>query len=275
MLKRFFGRMMLATTAVGLAIAPAAADVMDDIAERGKIVVGVKADYKPYGYLSSDGEIVGIEPDLAQDVADVLGVDLELVAVVASNRMQFLDQGKIDLMIATMTDTAERRGVVDIISPDYYSSGTNILARKTSEFDEWQDLDGVPVCGVQGAFYNRKTEEEFGADIIGFTGTSEALNALKQGRCAAFVYDDSFLASRLQEAEWAEYEMPLETIDDAPWGVAVKNGEERMARFMSGMVVDWHINGRIIELEKKYGLEPVPFTRRMHEDFLKFVPTAD
>src|SRR3546814_17277143 len=93
----------------------ASADVIDDIRKRGKLIVGVKADYAPYGYLSSDGKVVGLEPDLAQDVADTLGVGLELVPVVSSNRMQFLEQGKIDLMIATMTDTAERRGVVDKI----------------------------------------------------------------------------------------------------------------------------------------------------------------
>lgn len=274
-MKRIF---LAVLTIAGLSLGSVAAqaDVLDRIDERGRIIVGVKADYKPYGYLNPDGDIVGIEPDLAQDIADTLGVDLELVPVVASNRMQFLDQGKIDIMIATMTDTAERREVVNILDPDYYSSGTNIMARKASNFEEWGDLDGVPVCGVQGAFYNEKTAREFGADIIGFTGTSEVLNALKQGRCAAFVYDDSFLNSRLQEDEWSDYEMPLETIDDSPWGVAVKHGEDRMARFMAGMVVQWHTNGRIIELEKKYGLEPIPFTRRMHDMFRdQFVPSAE
>lgn len=257
------------------AVTPASADTLRDVIESGTLTVGVKADYKPYGYLDSDGNVVGIEPDLAQDAADVLGVDLELIEVVASNRMEFLEQGRIDVMIATMTDTNERRGVVEILNPDYYSSGTNILARESSEFSDWSDLDGAPVCGVQGAFYNRKTEEDFGADIVGFTGTSEALNALQQGRCAAFVYDDSFLNSRLQEADWSDYEMPLKTIDDAPWGLAVKSGEDAMAAFMSGMIVQWHTEGRIMELEEKYGIEPVPFTRRMHERYRGYIPDSD
>ena len=270
-------RILAAATAVAASLAiaaPASADTLQDVMESGTLTVGVKADYKPYGYLNSEGDIVGIEPDLAQDVADTLGVELELVAVVASNRMQFLDQGKIDAMIATMTDTAERREVVNILNPDYYSSGTNVMARKSSEFETWDDLDGVPVCGVQGAFYNRKTSEEFGAEIVGFTGTSEALNALRQGRCAAFVYDDSFLNSRLQEDRWSDYDMPLETIDDAPWGVAVKHGEDAMARFMSGMVAHWHTSGRIVELEREYGIDPVPFTRKMHERYRGYIPEA-
>src|SRR3546814_12709258 len=79
------------------------------IRKRGKLIVGVKSDQPPYGFLGSDGQIAGLEPDLARDVAAVLGVQLELVPVVSSNRMQFLDQGRIDLVIATMAATDERR----------------------------------------------------------------------------------------------------------------------------------------------------------------------
>lgn len=253
----------------------AQADVLDDIAERGVLRVGVKADYPPYGFLNESGEIVGIEPSLAQDVADVLGVDLELVPVVSSNRMQFLEQGQIDLMIATMTDRNDRREVVQGIDPNYYSSGTNVLALSAAELTEWEQLDGVPVCGIQGAFYNRKTEEEYGAEIVAFTGTAEALTALQQGTCVAFVYDDSFIVSALGQPEWADYEMPLPTIDDAPWALAVGQGEERFGNLMSGMVVNWHLSGRILDLETEFGVPNTPFAQHMHELFLGINPSID
>jgi polar amino acid transport system substrate-binding protein len=261
----------IATLATAAVTGSAAADAIDDIRKRGKLIVGVKADYAPYGFLDSSGKIVGLEPDLAQEAADTLGVQLELVPVVSSNRMQFLEQGKIDLMIATMTDTAERRGVVEIIDPNYYSSGTNILTK--GSFAQWEDLKGAPVCGIQGAFYNRKTSEEFGAEIVAFKGTAEALTALKQNRCVAFVYDDSFIVSRLAEADWQGWKMPLPTIDDAPWGLAVQKGQPAFAALMSGLVVKWHLSGRILELEQKYKLEQTPFAKKMHEMFLATNPS--
>jgi His/Glu/Gln/Arg/opine family amino acid ABC transporter permease subunit len=236
----------------------ASADVMETISERGTLVVGIRADYRPYGYLDSDGNHVGIEPELARDVAERLGVDYEFVPVVASNRMEFLQQGRIDLLIATMTDTEERRRAVNIVEPNYYSSGTNILAPKEVGFSEWEDLRGRPICGIQGAFYNRKTQEEFGAEIVAFTGTAEVLTALQQGSCQAFVYDDSFIVARLQEDEWADYEMPLETIDDAPWGLAVQHGEDNFYEFMSDTVADWHRTGKIIELRRSTASSPSP-----------------
>ncbi len=140
-----------------LGVSAAKADELQDIKKKGVLIVGTKADYRPFGYLDPSGKIIGFEPDLAADVAKRLGVKLELVPVVASNRIQFLQQGKIDLMIATMSDTPERRKIVDIVEPDYYASGTNVMAKKSENLKSWDQLqgqEGVPDPGLvlqQGA----------------------------------------------------------------------------------------------------------------------------
>lgn len=267
MFYKLINTLFVSFAAILLVCSSLQADVVDDIKARGKLVVGTKADYKPYGFRDSSGKIIGIEPELAQEVADRLGVKLELVPVVSSNRMEFLKQGKIDLMIATMTDRPDRARMVFIAQPNYYSSGTNVLARKKVSLKKWNDLRGKPVCGIQGAFYNKKTGQEFGAKIVAFKGTAEALTALKQNRCIAFVYDDSFVVAKLQDPKWKGYEMPLPTIDDAPWGLAVQLGEYRFYGIMSEMTMKWHASGRIIELEKKYGLTPSPFALKMKAKF--------
>jgi polar amino acid transport system substrate-binding protein len=258
------GFALLALSVAGQAVH---ADVIDDIKKAGVLKVGVKADYKPYGFLDPSGAIVGIEPELANEVAAKLGVKAELIPVVSSNRMQFLEQGKIDLMIATMTDTAERRKIVHIVDPNYYSSGTNILALKKIGFKKWEELKDKPVCGIQGAFYNKSTSEKFGAKIVAFKGTAEAYAALKQGSCIAFVYDDSALVAKTTEPDFADYEMPLTTIDDSPWGLAVKLGEDKFAKFVSEMIVGWHKSGRILALENKYGVTNTPFAKAMHDKY--------
>ena len=144
-------RIVASAVALGIiGVGVAKADVLDDIKKKGTLIVGTKADYRPFGYLDPSGKIIGFEPDLAADVAKRLGVKLELVPVVASNRIQFLQQGKIDLMIATMSDTPERRKTVDIIDPDYYASGTNVLAKKSEGLKSWDQLKGKKVCLIQG-----------------------------------------------------------------------------------------------------------------------------
>ncbi len=99
--------------------------------------------------------------------------------------MQFLQQGKIDLMIATMNDKPDRRQVVGIIDPLYYASGVNVLATRRPALKTWEQLKGQKVCGIQGAWYNKPVAEKYGADIVAFKGQAEAETALMQGNCIA------------------------------------------------------------------------------------------
>lgn len=231
------------------------------VMEKGKLTVGVKADYKPWGFRDSSGKIVGMEADMAADVAKIMGVDVELVAVQSSNRMQFLEQGKIDLMIATMSDRPDRRKVVGIVQPNYYTSGTNILAPKALKITKWEDLKGKPVCGKQGAFYNKIVSERYGAKIIAFTGNAEAKQALRDKKCVAWVYDDSSIMSDIASGQYNEFEMPLQSEDDNPWGLAVPTAEKDcvFGNFMSGVTYNWLQNGHLIELEKKWKIQPTKF----------------
>lgn len=239
------------------------------VMKRGKIVVGVKADYKPWGYRDTSGAIVGMEADMAGDVADAMGVDLELVAVQSSNRMQFLEQGKVDMIIATMSDRSDRRKLVGITQPNYYTSGTNVMSPKALGLKGWEDLRDKPVCGKQGAFYNKIVSERYGAKIVAFTGNAEAKQALRDKKCIAWVYDDSSIMSDLSSGDWPDFEMPLQSEDDNPWGLAVPIAERScvFGNFMSGMTYNWHQSGRLIELEKKWGIQPTRYLEDQHERF--------
>ena len=272
-----FKKLLMMTAALGVAAAaamPAEAaqctnDVWKKVMERGKIIVGVKADYKPWGFRSESGEIVGMEADMAQDVADAMGVELEMVAVQSSNRMQFLEQGKIDMMIATMSDRPDRRKIVGIPLPNYYTSGTNVMSPKALGLTKWEDLRGKPVCGKQGAFYNKIVTERYGANVIAFTGNAEAKQALRDKKCIAWVYDDSSIMSDLSSGNYDDYEMPLASEDDNPWGLAVPLAEKDcvFGQFMSGMTVNWHHSGRLIELEKKWGIQATQYLADQHKRF--------
>ena len=260
------------TVGLALALGASQAQAQNDrfmkVLKRGTLVVGVKADYKPWGFRDSSGKLVGMEIDMAQDVADALGVKLKLVPVQSSNRMQFLQQGKIDLMIATMSDKANRRKVVGIPSPNYYTSGTNVLAKK-GVVSSWADLKGKPVCGKQGAFYNKQVSQKYGAKIIAFVGNAEAKQALRDGKCVAWVYDDSSIMADLASGLYDDYEMPMATEDDNPWALAVPLEELNgiWGNFMSGMIYNWHSSGRLIELEAKWGIQTTQFVIDMNKRF--------
>lgn len=260
----------MATAGIALLVlgtATAQADTLSDIKQKGVLVVGTKADYRPFGFLDPAGKIVGLEPELAADIARRLGVKLELVPVVASNRIQFLQQGRIDLMIATTSDTPDRRKIVDFVDPNYYGSGTNVLAPRSANLKSWSDLKGKKVCLIQGAFYNKELQEKYGVEGVAFPGTAEAYGALRNGNCVAFAYDDTAIVGEMLKPEWSAYDMPLDTILFVPWGIAAKKGEKSLVDAVSQATIDWHKTGYLLQLEKKWGIKPTKFAQEMNAKY--------
>jgi len=226
MLKKVFLASVAAAVVIAGGASMAVADTLEDIIDRGKLVVGVKADYAPWGMRDANGKVVGMELDMIDDFAKRIGekagktIEVEKVVVVASNRMQFLEQGKIDMFIATMSNKPDRRKVVGIVQPDYYSSGVAVLANKDSGITSWDNIKGKKICGIQGAWYNKDYGLKNGADIIAFKGVSEVEKAVLDGRCVGWIYDDSAFIPRKVNApeKWKDFSIATTIVANVPWG---------------------------------------------------------
>lgn len=246
---------------------PAHADRLETVEKRGALVVGVKTDYPPFGMLDHAGAIVGYEPDIAREIAKRLGVEARLVGVSAANRLQKLEDGSVDLIIATMGDTAERRQIATLIEPSYYASGANVMTPAGKSFNNWGDLRGRKICATQGALFNRPMVERYLLDLQVFNGARDAKLALRDGRCAAWLYDDTAIAGDLLNPEWVGYEMPLPSTLLTPWSMALAAAERggRLARSIEDIVAEWHRDGFFLELEKRWKLKPSPFVAQNHQ----------
>jgi polar amino acid transport system substrate-binding protein len=247
----------------------AEADGVDRILAKGVIVVGTKADYQPFGFRDDSGAIVGFEPDLARDIAAELGVKLELVPVVASDRITLLVDGKLDLIIATMNDTPERRKLIDFVEPGYYASGVNALAPRSLHLHVWQQLRGKPVCTIERAFYIDAIAERYAPEVLAFKTTGDMYGALMAGHCRAAIYDDTAIIGQLQNPDWRDYEMPLLSIMVEPWGIGVRLAEARLKTRLSDQVKEWHRTGRIAALEDRWKIPHSGFAEEMHRQFVE------
>jgi polar amino acid transport system substrate-binding protein len=265
--RRLVGLALVVGIVAGIAGPGAAwAGSLEDIRAKGTLVIGTKADYQPFGFRDDSGAIVGFEPELAGELANALGVALKLVPVVATNRVSLLQSGDIDLVIATMNDTPERRKQVDFVEPSYYASGVNVLAPKTAHLHVWQELRGKPVCSVEGSFYIAEIKDRYSPDMHLYKDTNQVYAAVKSGECVA-AYDDAAIIGQLQKPEWRDYEMPLRSILVQPWGVAVKPGNADLAAFVGDLVKKWHASDHIEALEKTWHIPPSVFAEEMHRRY--------
>ncbi|SNT76821.1 transporter substrate-binding domain-containing protein [Paracoccus seriniphilus] len=243
------------------------AEILTTVLERGVLRVGVLGAFRPWAFRAEDGSLQGIEVDLAKRVADSLGVEVELVEITSANRIQFLEQKRIDLIIGGMYDTADRREVVGIIEPGYWASGPSLMAREGA-ISSWEDVAGKPICAKQGVIYNQLIETRFGARLMAFGGNTEGKEALRSGKCVAWFYDDSSIAADLASGDWAGFEMPVDALFVNPWAAAVPIAEKDGAfgKVLSGLVYGWHEDGTLIDLQAEYDLQETAWLAQMHED---------
>lgn len=245
-----------------------AAEHLDQIRARGEVVIGVKGDYVPFGMVDPNGALVGIEADLAADLARRLGAGLRLVSVTSANRLQKLEEGSVDIVIATLGDTAERRAIADLIEPGYFASGANLMLRPDAgRIDGWSDLAGKPVCATQGALFNAEIASRYLLDLQTFGSNRDARLALRSGRCIGWLYDDIAIRNLMAEPEWSDYRMPLPSAVATPWAIALPRWDRGSAleRIVSDAVADWHRTGLLTMTMEHWNVPPGNYLATMRQ----------
>jgi polar amino acid transport system substrate-binding protein len=231
------------------------------IKKRGTLIAGVKTDYPPFGMLNSSGEPVGFEHDLAADIARRLGVGLSKISVTGSNRLQKLQEGVIDIVIATTGDTVERRQIATMIEPNYYASGVTLLMPPQESIKEWADLRGKNICASQGSYYNRIMQQRYLLNLQIYNNARDAKLALKDGRCVGYLFDNTAIMNDLTKPEWQGYKAPLPPALVSPWAIVIASKEHgtELEKLIGDIVADWHQSGFLIEREEAWNIPPSKF----------------
>ncbi|MCD5973362.1 transporter substrate-binding domain-containing protein [Pseudomonas quasicaspiana] len=273
----FFTRKTLTALGLVLCAGLAHADAtLDKIQQRHKISIGVILSGPPFGTIDpTTGAHQGYNVELAKGIADQLGVELETVSVLAPNRVQFLQQGKVDLLIANMQYTDERAGILDYVPTPYEEVGGAALIRKDAGISKWEDLKGKPVCVSQGSNFIKPLQETYGAQIKAFRSQSESLLSLRGNGCVAAVHVSPTMHALLGEEEWADYSTPLPT-DLIPSNsvIWIRKGEHDVQARLDAIVRDWHRSGWLIEVGERTGMAPSQALRDLHEKFRNAAPLA-
>jgi polar amino acid transport system substrate-binding protein len=238
-----------------LAAAQALADAtLDRIKGRGKLTVGLILSGAPFGFIDpKTQEQKGYNVDIAKALAADLGVELESVTVTPPNRVQFLQQGKVDILIANMQYTEERAKVLDYVPTPYDRAGGAAVVRKDSGLKDWVDLKDKPVCISQGSNYAQPLAEEYGALVKGLPSQPESLLALQGGNCVAAVHVSATVGLLLQDRadEWKDYAIPFPTelipSDSVIW---LRKGEADTQAALDQAVKKLHASGKMLELAK-------------------------
>lgn len=242
------------------------------IIDRGVLRVGVKSDVIGFGYQDPlTGDYSGMEIDLAQKIADALGVDVEYTTVTAATRGELLDSGDLDCVLATFTITDERRESWDFSTP-YYTDAVTVLVEDSSGITDLSGLVDATV-GVSSSstsalalvqamidqglisgdnFDSETFDASTWTDGISFRQYSDypaISTALSAGEVDAFCVDRSILAAYKTEGRsYIE-----DSFSPQEYGVTTKKGSG-FSSVCDELITGWLADGTIDGLIAEYGL---------------------
>lgn len=176
------------------AASSAAARSLEEIKSSGKIRIGVFSDKNPFGYVDENGEVQGYDVYFAKRIArDMFGSEdaVEFVYVEAANRVEYLQSGKVDIILANFTVTKEREEKVDFALP-YMKVALGIVSPDNALITDVSRLNGKTLIVVKGT----TAETYFGENhpeikLLKFDEYQEAYDALSDGRGDAFSTDNT------------------------------------------------------------------------------------
>ncbi|ALI09747.1 MULTISPECIES: transporter substrate-binding domain-containing protein [Pseudomonas] len=245
---------LISLSAVNIAQADA---TLDKIEQRHELAVGVLLSGGPFGSIDpATQKPRGLNVELAQELGRQLGAEVQLVPVLPANRVQFLQQGKVDVLIANMEWTAERGEILGFVPTPFYRVGGTAAVLKDSTISRWEDLKNRPVCTSQGSSYI-KPLTELGVQIKAFKSSSESLLALRGNNCVAAVHDATLINPLIADnAEWQGYRALSPELNPAPSVIWTRKGESDTQAKLDPIIKQLHRSGWLIEAQTRNRITP-------------------
>lgn len=212
-----------------------AGTTMAELQEAGEITIGVKYDVPPFGLENPDtGEIEGFDVDLGKYIAAKLGVEPVFREAISDNRIPFLQDGTVDIILSTMTITTDRDAEIDYSRPYFIAQG-RILVPEDSDIAGIEDLvDGTSVCTALGSTYEGTLKDQApDTDVRTVEAYSDCLTLLQNGQVDAVSTDNIILTGMIIQAG---EDFPMKLVGDPlttePYGAGIPDGDTEFQAFL-------------------------------------------
>ena len=253
-------RKLLVTLIIGLLLSVENNGLMaaslEEIIERGKLIVAVKDNVRPLGFTNEENRLQGLEIDLARRLAkEILGDPEAVVLQPVSNqeRLQKVIDGEVDLAIARVTINASRARIINF-SPYYYLDGTGIITNNY-QLQGLSQLSTARIAVLKRSSTIAVIRAELPqAQLIGVSSYQEALNLLESGDIDAFAADNSILTGWIQEYP-QYYQLPVRLSGEG-LGVVMPKGLQyaSLQSQVNQAISRWKQSGWLTERIKYWGL---------------------
>jgi polar amino acid transport system substrate-binding protein len=221
----------------------ATADQLDTVIQRGTLNCGVVLDFPPMGYFDADNNPAGFDVEYCNDLAEVLGVDVNVLNLTWGDRIPSLISGKTDVVIGSTSDTLERAKTVGFTYP-YFVFKFQVIAPKKKQINSFDDLKNMKVGAALGTTYETEylayaEKKGWGTDnYTAFKSENDAFLGLYQGKVDAIISTNTNIATKLQSAEFKDFSAgPFVPNYDDVVGMIAKRSETAWINYLNLFLV--------------------------------------
>lgn len=249
-----FKALVLAAAATAALALPSAAkaDKLQDILNAGTVRIGVLLDVPPWGFNDESGQPTGLDVEVANLLAQELGVDLELVQLTGTNRIPSLLADQVDVIISAIGATSERAQQV-MFSQPYAAVQLGVYGPASIEaMDGPAGLDGRQIAVARGTTLDLwLTDNAPGANLSRFEDVPSTIAAYLSGQAEMFAENSAIVVNAQNDHPDAEMELKF-SIRQSPAHVGVPMGEHNLLQWVNTFVFANKLNGRLPDLQEKW-----------------------
>jgi glutamate transport system substrate-binding protein len=225
---------------------------MAALSAAGEVTIGTKFDQAGFGLLNpATNEPEGFDVEVAKIIAEELGIaddGITWTETVSANREPFLEEGRVDYVVATYTINDDRKEIIDFAGP-YYQAGQDIMVASGNPLGITgpDDLAGTTTCSVEGSTPAENIRTNYpDADITLFDVYSKCSEALKNGQVDSVTTDNVILLGIIaQDPE--SFELVDNPFTEEPYGIGVAKGDDEFRSFINDVLEAAYEDGRWAE----------------------------
>ena len=221
------------------------------IKESGRLLVGTRFDQPLTGLRNeATGRIDGFDAEMGRIIAQRIfgtveeGTNVEFVETLAQNRTDYLNQNKVDMVIATFTINEKRKGEVDFGGP-YFVAGQDILVRNGNpkNIQSVEDLVGKKVCAAKDSTSAQNLKSHAGIEVSELKDYSSCVSALENDETVDAISTDNVILQGFTQSNPNAFEVLNKPFTEEPYGVGLKHGSPALRKFINDTIRESFKNG--------------------------------
>lgn len=235
------------------------ADALEAIESRGTIRIAVPQDFPPFGSVGTDLQPRGYDIDMAQYLADEMGVELQLIPVTSANRIPYLQTGQADLVISSLGKNPEREAAIDF-SDAYAPFFLGVFSADADEsVDSPEGLSGKTIGVTRGAVEDMELSEiaPDSTRIQRFEDNATTISAFLSGQ-VDYVATGNVVAAEIAERNSSRAPSLVYQLKDSPCYVGMNKNEPALMEEVNRLIAQGLENGTLNELSQRWFSADLP-----------------